>query len=72
MVSAARTAIGTSRRGTLANGPAIDLAKPVVVATVGRAGLAPADFDDLVLAESLQGGGDSARYGTSIRAAAAR
>ncbi|WP_234783066.1 hypothetical protein [Mycolicibacter sinensis] len=53
MVSAARTAIGTSRRGALANGPAIELAQPVVVATVGRAGLAPADFGDLALAESL-------------------
>jgi acetyl-CoA acetyltransferase family protein len=62
IVAAARTAIGTARRGTLANMPAIELAKPVVSAVVERSGLAPADFDDLVLAESLQGGGDSARY----------
>ncbi len=37
--------------------PAIELAKPVVAAVVDRSGLAPSDFDDLVLAESLQGGG---------------
>jgi acetyl-CoA acetyltransferase family protein len=62
IIAAARTAIGTARRGTLANVPAVDLAKPVVAAVMERSGLAPADFDDLVLAESMQGGGDSARY----------
>jgi len=62
IVAAARTAIGTARRGTLANLPAIELAKPVVAAAVARSGMEPKDFDDLVLAEVLQGGGDSARY----------
>jgi acetyl-CoA acyltransferase len=62
IVAAARTPIGTARKGTLANMPAIELAKPVVAAAVERSGLAASDFDDLVLAESLQGGGDSARY----------
>ena len=62
IVAAARTPIGTARKGTLANMPAIELAKPVVAAVVDRSGLAAADFDDLVLAESLQGGGDSARF----------
>lgn len=62
IVAAVRTAIGTARRGTLANVPAIELAKPIVGAAVERSGLDPAEFDDLVLAESLQGGGDSARY----------
>jgi acetyl-CoA acetyltransferase family protein len=62
IIAAARTAIGTARKGTLANMPAIELAKPVVTAAVERSGLEPAEFDDLVLAESLQGGGDSARY----------
>lgn len=62
IIGAARTAIGTARRGTLANMPAIELAKPVVAAVIGRSGLDAADFDDFVLAESLQGGGDSARY----------
>ena len=62
IVAAARTPIGTARRGTLANVPAIDLAKPVVSAVIERSGLDAAGFDDLVLAESMQGGGDSARY----------
>ncbi len=62
IVAAARTAIGTARKGTLANTPATELAKPVVAAVVQRSGLGAAEFDDLVLAESMQGGGDSARY----------
>jgi acetyl-CoA acetyltransferase family protein len=62
IIAAARTPIGTARRGTLANVPAVDLAKPVVSAVIERSGLDPAEFDDLVLAESMQGGGDSARY----------
>lgn len=62
IVAAARTAIGTARKGSLANMPAIELAKPVVAAVVERSGLDQADFDDFVLAEVVQGGGDSARY----------
>lgn len=62
IVAAARTAIGTARKGTLANMPAIELAKPVVAAAIERSGLEATAFDDLVLAESLQGGGDGARY----------
>lgn len=62
IVAAARTAIGTARKGTLANMDAKDLAKPVVAAVIDRSGLASSDFEDLVIAESLQGGGDSARY----------
>ncbi|MFZ0229946.1 MAG: thiolase family protein [Mycobacterium sp.] len=62
IVAAARTPIGTARKGKLANVPATELAKPVVAAVVERSGLDAADFDDFVLAESLQGGGDSARY----------
>ncbi len=62
IVAAARTAIGTARKGTLANMPAIELAKPVVSAVIERSGLDAADFDDFVLAEVMQGGGDSARY----------
>jgi acetyl-CoA acetyltransferase family protein len=62
IVAAARTAIGTARKGSLANMPAVELAKPVVAAVVERSGLDAADFDDFVLAEVMQGGGDSARY----------
>ncbi|BBX28482.1 thiolase family protein [Mycolicibacterium alvei] len=62
IVAAARTAIGTARRGTLANVESKDLAKPVTAAAIERSGLGASDFDDLVLAEVMQGGGDIARY----------
>lgn len=62
IIAAARSAIGTARKGSLANMPPIEIAKPIVAAAVERSGLAPTDFEDLILAESLQGGGDSARY----------
>ena len=62
IIAAARSAIGTARKGTLANMEPIEVAKPIVAAAVERSGLDPTDFEDLILAESLQGGGDSARY----------
>jgi acetyl-CoA acyltransferase len=62
IIAAARSALGTARKGTLANMQPTEVAKPIVAAAVERSGLGAADFDDLVLAESLQGGGDSARY----------
>jgi acetyl-CoA acetyltransferase family protein len=62
IVGAARTAIGTSRKGTLANVESSELAKPVVAAAIERSGVDAADFDDLILAEVYQGGGDIARY----------
>lgn len=62
IVSACRTAIGTARKGTLADTEATVLARVVVEESVARSGLAPGDFDDLVLAESLYGGGVLGRY----------
>ncbi|HNM84888.1 MAG: thiolase family protein [Mycobacterium sp.] len=62
IVAAARSAIGTARKGTLANMEPVEVAKPIVAAAVERSGLDPTEFEDLILAESLQGGGDSARY----------
>ena len=62
IIAAARSAIGTARKGSLANMEPIEIAKPIVAAAVERSGLDPTDFEDLILAESLQGGGDSARY----------
>lgn len=62
IVAAARTAIGTARRGTLVDVDARELAKPVISAAIERSGFEPSDFEDLVLAEVLQGGGDIARY----------
>ncbi len=62
IIAAARSAIGTARKGSLANMEPIEVTKPIVAAAVERSGLDATDFEDLILAESLQGGGDSARY----------
>lgn len=62
LLSACRTAIGTAYKGTLRDTPAFDLAPPVVKAAVERSGLPAELFDDVVLAESLYGGGVIARH----------
>lgn len=62
IVAAARTAIGTARKGTLANTTGEQLAEAVLVETVRRSGFDPGSFDDVIFAESLYGGGDLARY----------
>jgi acetyl-CoA C-acetyltransferase len=62
IVAAARTAIGTARKGTLLDVTAFDLAKYAVAETLKRSGLPAGEVDDLALGESLQGGGDIARY----------
>src|SRR5438067_7653156 len=62
IVSAARTAIGTARKGSLANTPAEALAATAIRGAVERSGFAPDQIDDVVLAESLYGGGAVARY----------
>jgi acetyl-CoA acetyltransferase family protein len=62
IVSACRTAIGTSRKGTLAETEPNVLAQAVVEESMQRTGLAPKDIDGLNLAESMYGGGVLARY----------
>ena len=62
IVGAARTAIGTARKGSLAKTPAEKMAITAIRAAVERSGLAPDQIDDVVLAESLYGGGAVARY----------
>ena len=62
IVSAVRTAVGTAWKGALASTPATELATVVVRAAVERSGLAGTRFGDIVLAESMAGGGDLARY----------
>jgi acetyl-CoA acetyltransferase family protein len=62
IVSAARTAIGTARKGTLAGVSAFDLAKYSVAEALKRSGIPSDEVDDIQLGESLQGGGDIARY----------
>jgi acetyl-CoA C-acetyltransferase len=62
IVSAVRTAIGTARKGTLSETEASVLAQPVIEEALARTGIAPTEIDDLILAESLYGGGVVARY----------
>ena len=62
IISAARTAIGTARKGTLLDVTAFDLAKESVGEALKRSGIPGDDVDDLQMGESLQGGGDIARY----------
>ncbi|MFA5883222.1 MAG: thiolase family protein [Acidimicrobiia bacterium] len=62
IVSAARTAIGSARRGSLIDYDAFDLGKFAVQEALKRSGIPVEDIDDIVLGEVLQGGGDIARY----------
>ena len=62
IVAACRTAIGTARKGTLVDTSAFDLADVIVGEVVRRAGIEALEVDDIVLAESLYGGGDIARH----------
>jgi len=62
IVSAARTPIGRAYKGSLAGVDAFALARVVVGAVLARSGVPTADIDDLVLGESLQGGGVIARH----------
>ena len=61
IVAAARTPIGRARKGSLVDVDAFRLAEIAVGEAVARSGIATADIDDVVLGESLQGGGDIAR-----------
>ena len=62
IVSGARTAIGTSYKGSLADVDALDLGTAAVAEAVRRSGIDPAQVDDVVLGESLYGGGAIGRY----------
>jgi acetyl-CoA acetyltransferase family protein len=62
IVSAVRTAIGTSFKGSLVNTPPEVLATTVLQEAVRRAGVETSDIDDVIFAESHYGGGDLARY----------
>src|SRR3954469_19777025 len=62
IISGARTAIGTARKGTLLDVSAFDLAKYAAGEALKRSGIPGTDVDDMQLGESLQGGGDIARY----------
>jgi acetyl-CoA C-acetyltransferase len=62
IVSTARTPIATAFKGTLVDVDPFDLATHVVAESVERAGIDPLLIDDVVMGESLYGGGDIARY----------
>jgi acetyl-CoA C-acetyltransferase len=62
ILSAARTPIGRARKGSLASVDAYKLAEVAVGAAVARSQIPAEDLDDLMLAESLQGGGVIGRY----------
>jgi acetyl-CoA C-acetyltransferase len=62
LLSACRTAIGSARKGALREVSAFDLATTVVREAAQRSGLPPESIDDVVLGESMAGGGDIARY----------
>ena len=62
IVSGARTAIGTAYRGSLADVDALELGTKAVAEAVRRSGLDPELVDDVVMGESLYGGGDIGRY----------
>ncbi|MBO0853719.1 MAG: thiolase family protein [Nocardia sp.] len=62
IVSAVRTAIGRSFKGTLATVPSETLATTILAEAVRRSGADPAAVDDVILAESNYGGGDLARH----------
>ncbi len=62
ITSAMRTAVGTSGRGTLVNTLPETLAVAALGAAVERSGFAPEQIEDVVMAESMQGGGAIARY----------
>jgi acetyl-CoA acetyltransferase family protein len=65
IVSAVRTAIGTSFKGSLVNTTPEFLATTILQEVVRRSGVDAADIDDVIFAESHYGGGDMARYAAS-------
>jgi acetyl-CoA C-acetyltransferase len=62
IVAALRTPIGRARKGSLVTKDAFELAQVVVGAVLDRTKIDPRAIDDLVIAESLQGGGVIARH----------
>ena len=62
IVAVARTAIGRARKGSLVDVDAFELARTALGGAIGRSGIPADEIDDLVLAESMQGGGVIGRY----------
>jgi acetyl-CoA C-acetyltransferase len=66
VLAAARTPIGRAHKGGLVDVDAFGLAEVAVGAAIERSGVPVAEIDDIVVAESLQGGGVIARH-TAVR-----
>jgi acetyl-CoA C-acetyltransferase len=62
IVSAVRTPIGLAYKGALRDTPAEELAALVVSEALARSGVSAESVDDVILAEALYGGGDTARH----------
>src|SRR5437867_2211842 len=62
VVGGARTPIGRAFKGSLADVDAFELARVAVGAAVERPGVPVDELDDVILAESVQGGGAIARH----------
>jgi acetyl-CoA C-acetyltransferase len=62
IVAAARTPIGTARKGTLLDVTTFELARYAAGEALKRSGIPAGDVDDMQMGESLQGGGCVARY----------
>ena len=62
IVSAVRTAIGTSRKGTLSETSGEELATFILEEAIKAAGIDGNDVDDVIFGEAMSGGGDLARY----------
>lgn len=62
IVGAVRTAVATSRKGTLANTSGEVLANTILKAAIERSGIDPELIDDVIFAESGYGGGVLARH----------
>ncbi|WP_216694519.1 thiolase family protein [Dietzia psychralcaliphila] len=62
ILSAVRTPVAVAFKGSLVNTPAEPLAELVVTEALKRSGVSAEDVDDIVLAESMYGGGDLARH----------
>ena len=63
VINAVRTAVATSRKGSLANTSGEILVETILRAALERSGVDPLLVDDVVMAESGYGGGVLARYG---------
>ncbi len=62
IASAVRTPIATAYKGSLVGTPALELSQVAVGAALERSGVPGGAIEDLVMGESMQGGGNIARY----------